>query len=355
MLRRILPFALLTVALAACGEGLVESSSLPVESALESGESELTGASVGLRIRSNANVNVRSGASTDNRVLVTAPTGSYATVLDASPRNGFYKVRFAGTEGWSYGRYWDAAPEAAAGGGEQVRANANVNIRSGVGTSHAILATASPGERADLVGTCSSTWLRVRFSGVEGCTFGAYWDRLGGGAAPADQAADNPADAGGGQGGGELDTIFARAESGVGFSYWWGGAKWSTDAGADRGTCYEASFSGHEGPYGADCSGFVHKVWQVPAQIALTTQGHPYTTWNFYNEEREWHRVARDDVRKGDSMVHRTNGGGHIFLYERGDAWGSMWTFEGRSCDAGVVHNLRTASSSYRAIRKNTL
>ena len=144
----------------------------------------------------------------------------------------------------------------------------------------------------------------------------------------------------------------SRAASGVGFSYWWGGGRWTTDAGADPGTCYAADFNEHRGPWGADCSGFVAKVWQVPGPIALETQSHPYSTWNFYNEEREWRRIDRGNVRRGDAMVYRADGGGHIFLYERGDAWGQMWTYEARSCDAGIVHNLRTASSSYRAIRR---
>jgi hypothetical protein len=54
-------------------------------------------------------------------------------------------------------------------------------------------------------------------------------------------------------------------------------------------------------------------------------------------------------------MVYNQNGAGHIFLYEKDDPWGSMWTFEARGCSYGIVHNIRTASSIFQAIRRDGL
>jgi hypothetical protein len=65
-----------------------------------------------------------------------------------------------------------------------------------------------------------------------------------------------------------------------------------------------------------------------------------------------WRTVSRSSVKKGDAFVYHSNGAGHIFLYESGDGWGSMWAYEAKGCSYGIVHNLRTASSAYKAIAR---
>jgi len=62
--------------------------------------------------------------------------------------------------------------------------------------------------------------------------------------------------------------------------------------------------------------------------------------------------VSRSAVKPGDALVYRLDGAGHIFLYESGDGWGSMWAYEAKGCATGIVHNLRTADSSYKAIAR---
>lgn len=149
--------------------------------------------------------------------------------------------------------------------------------------------------------------------------------------------------------------IIDWAQSGMGYSYWWGNGRWRTD-GAYRGSC-----SGgcprctHSGSYGADCSGFVAKVWRVPSSTPRSTNLHPYSTWHFYNESTNWSRINRADAQQADAMVYRSSRSGHIFLYDRADPWGTMWSYECKSCRVGCVHNLRTADSSYRAIRRKAL
>ena len=53
--------------------------------------------------------------------------------------------------------------------------------------------------------------------------------------------------------------------------------------------------------------------------------------------------------------MYRSGGAGHIVLYDSGDSWGSFWTYEARGCSYGVVHNLRTVSTSYKGIRRDGL
>jgi len=150
--------------------------------------------------------------------------------------------------------------------------------------------------------------------------------------------------------------ILDRAKSGVGFSYWWGHGRWRPEGptagtrGACTGACPNCS---HSGSYGADCSGYIAKAWQVPGwNDDITQDAHPYSTYNFYNEQTAWSGIQRSALLPGDALVYRSGGAGHIALYESGDGWGSMWLYEARSCGNGIVHNLRSLDGSYKAIRR---
>ncbi len=153
------------------------------------------------------------------------------------------------------------------------------------------------------------------------------------------------------------DAIIELAQSGVDYSYYWGHGNWRSDGtelGSCSGSCPDCT---HSGSYGADCSGFVAKVWQVPGPSPVTTNAHPYSTRNFRYSETHWDRIDRADAVRADAFVYRnsTNTGGHVVLFESGDPWGQLWTYEARGCSPGIVRNLRTLSSSYVAIRRHNL
>lgn len=151
------------------------------------------------------------------------------------------------------------------------------------------------------------------------------------------------------------DELICRANSAVGYSYWWGGAcwcrtgcspDWSCTPGGCSGNCPNCS---HWGGRGADCSGLTNKVWQVPDPIATTTCGHgPYVANSFRYSTSYWNVISRSSVEAGDVMASST----HVFVYHYGDPWGSMMVYEARGCAYGVVHRWRTASSSYSAARR---
>lgn len=148
--------------------------------------------------------------------------------------------------------------------------------------------------------------------------------------------------------------IVDRAVYGVGYSYWWGHGCWRTDGqypGSCSGSCPSCT---HTGSYGADCSGYVAKAWQVPSEIALTTDSHPYSTANFRWDTTWWSQVGWGEAKMADAFVYRNsaNTGGHVVLYESGDPWGSIWVYEAKGCSYGIVHNLKELSTSYVAIRR---
>jgi hypothetical protein len=262
------------VALFACStQGPVDGTDL--EGVGETGElsTELSGGvPIGTTLHTTAPLNLRSGASTSNKVLHVIPEGAaVVTINRTTPVNGFYNIKHAGVAGWSYGAY------------------------------------------------------------------------LKGG--------------GGGGGSTERDKAIARAIDGVGFSYWWGHGRWlgagptSSTKGSCSGSCPSCS---HSGSYGADCSGFVAKVWVVPSSNdQLNVDSHPYSTYNFDNETTHWHTISKSSLTRGDALVYNSGGAGHMYIFERGDGWGSHWAYEAKGCSYGIVHDLRTASSSYKAIRRN--
>jgi hypothetical protein len=259
----------------ATGEGAVDSEELtgaPEEiGALEDAVSGTLPA--GATLKATTNVNLRSGASTDNSILHVVPEGSTVTLVDTAPKNGFYKVKHNGTTGWSFGKYYMLVDE-------------------------------------------------------------------------------NPTSQPSGARGEAID----RAKAGVGFSYWWGHGRWkaegptSSNKGSCSGSCPDCS---HSGSYGADCSGYVGKIWQVPSSNSdLTVDAHPYGTIHFVQDSNLWKTVSRGDVKPADALVYNSGGAGHIILFEQGDGWGSMHAYECKGCSAGCVYGIRTASSSYKAIRR---
>ena len=154
------------------------------------------------------------------------------------------------------------------------------------------------------------------------------------------------------------DQLICRAKSGVGFSYWWGGACWcqsgcSPNFGCNKGGCSgNCPSCNHWGGHGADCSGFTSKVWQVPSGSAVSSCGHgPYVAKSYTSSGPHWDKISRSSLQKADALASST----HVMIWESGDPWGSMWTYECKGCSYGCVHNIRTASSSYSAARRHNL
>lgn len=236
--------------------------------------------------------------------------------------------------------------------GRYVRVTATaLNLRDAPGTQAAVLTTMPCGTRAAVLDGPSTTpvpdWWQLDHAGTIGWASGRYL---------VDEADYDAAICGGDAMPTDVAAIFERARAGVGYSYFWGHGAWRED-GTQRGTCTGSCPScSHTGAYGADCSGFIAKVWQVPRPSALDDDQHPYTTQNFYNDQTHWRPVQRSTMQPADAVVRRQDGAGHIALVEKtDDPFGQVWLYEARSCGVGVVHNLRSVDTSYIVIRRHDL
>lgn len=230
--------------------------------------------------------------------------------------------------------------------GSTLRSTTAVNLRSGPSTSHKTLLVVP---RAALVVTVDLTtpsngFYKVKYNGTVGYSHGAYYELV---SSPA-SASTAPL---------TRDQAISRAKSGVGFSYWWGHARFRPEgpASSTRGSCAGACPNcSHSGSYGGDCSGYLAKAWAVGANNSdLTVDSHPYSTYNFAHQETHWSKVSRSSLIRADALVYNANGAGHIVLFESGDGWGSMWTYECRGCAYGCVRNLRTLGSEFKGIRRH--
>jgi hypothetical protein len=245
----------------------------------------------------------------------------------------------------------------APGGKARVTAD-SLNLRDGVGTGANILTAMPCGAQVLVLAGPSTTpsagWWNLTYGQETGWASGKYLiaeasftDALCGGGAPSDGgtiSGSTPAD------------IFARAKLAVGFSYYWGHGSWRADhtqLGSCSGSCPSCT---HTGQYGADCSGFIAKVWQVPSPSALEADQHPYSTYNFYNETHHWKPVPRSSMQPADAVVRRSASAGHIALVEEAsDPFGDVWLYEARACGIGIVRNLRAVDSTYIVIRRDGL
>ena len=223
-----------------------------------------------------------------------------------------------------------------------VTASSGLNLRSGPSTSNAVLLTMPHGAVVSVT-DAQGAWYKVDFHGSVGWASASYLAEVPGATPPSTSPS---ADAG---------AILDRARSGVGFSYHWGAGCWSPGS-ASPGACYGSCPNcTHSGTWGADCSGFVAKAWQVPGASSLETCQHPYSTVNFQNDRSHWSAVSRGSVKGADAFVYNANGAGHIFLYESGDGWGWVKAYEAKGCSYGIVYGTRMAASQYSAIRRTGL
>jgi uncharacterized protein YraI len=230
------------------------------------------------------------------------------------------------------------AASAVVGGTATVTAT-ELNLRSGPGTTYSIVDTMPHGASVTVL-AAQNGWFKVTYQSETGWCSGTYLSAdAGGGGSPGGSTA--------------VDDAIARAESGLGFSYHWGAGCWDPASSA-HGTCVGSCPNcSHSGSWGADCSGYVAKVWQVPGASALTACAHPYSTVDFKNSHDHWSDVSRADIKRGDAFVHNDNGSGHIFIYDSGDAWGWAQAYEAKGCSYGIVHDTRQVSSIYKGIRRD--
>ncbi|MFH2009209.1 MAG: MYXO-CTERM sorting domain-containing protein [bacterium] len=162
-----------------------------------------------------------------------------------------------------------------------------------------------------------------------------------------------------------IDAIVCRGTSGEGFSYEWGGECWCNSgcdpdlASCSPGVCTPNPGSTgcpdctHSGTYGADCSGFVSKAWQVPDPYAINAcDVARYTASSFTTNHSYWNVVSMNALQPADAVASSS----HVILvigYE--DSFGEHEVVEAKGCVYGIVRQSRTFASTYSGARRINL
>jgi uncharacterized protein YraI len=126
-------------------------------------------------------LNMRTGPSTTNPVILVIPYGATVTVR-GGVQNGFYPVTYNGQQGWSSSDYL-ALAKPSTNGPQAGVATDFLNLRSGPSGSHPVIAVIPSG--ADLVinGESSGGYLSVTWSGFQGFAH-RDWIRVSGTTSP---------------------------------------------------------------------------------------------------------------------------------------------------------------------------
>ncbi len=110
-----------------------------------------------------ANVNLRSGAGTSFSVLLVIPNGATVNTT-GSVQNGFTQLVYNGTTGWSASQYVSVTGGTTAA----IVADGPLNLRSGPGTSFSVLALMPTGASLTITGALTSGFYPVNYNGTAG-------------------------------------------------------------------------------------------------------------------------------------------------------------------------------------------
>jgi uncharacterized protein YraI/peptidoglycan/xylan/chitin deacetylase (PgdA/CDA1 family) len=119
--------------------------------------------------RTNARLNLRSGAGTNFPVITIIPNGAIVDLLGVT-LSGFQQVRYAGYEGWAFGTYLVPV----SGGSTVTTTTANVNLRQGPSTVQAVILVIPAGSQVALTGAQAAGFHQVTYNGVTGWVSSAY-------------------------------------------------------------------------------------------------------------------------------------------------------------------------------------
>lgn len=131
------------------------------------------------KVKTTANLNMRSGTSTKHKVLRTIPKGKTVPV-SAVASNGWYQVKYQNKTGWISNRYVTvvakrSAPKAPVPKNTKtkkvnlwVATKSTVNLRKGAGTSHAVVRSIPKHSAAKATTQASNGWYKVTYKKKSG-------------------------------------------------------------------------------------------------------------------------------------------------------------------------------------------
>ena len=134
------------------------------------------------KVKTTANLNMRKGAGTGHKVVLTIPKGKTVNV-SATAANGWYKVAYSGKTGWISNRYVSVVSTPKKTETKKtttksvklwVKATAGLNVRKGAGTGHAVVAKLAKGDVAKATSQAANGWYKISVKGKTGWVSNKY-------------------------------------------------------------------------------------------------------------------------------------------------------------------------------------
>ncbi len=123
--------------------------------------------------QTTANVNLRAGASSKHKVILTIPKGKNVTYLSKS--GSWYKVKYANKTGYVSSSYLKkpTTSKPATGTSITYQTTASVNLRAGASTKHKVIVTIPKGKNVTYLSK-SGKWYKVKYANKTGYVSSTY-------------------------------------------------------------------------------------------------------------------------------------------------------------------------------------
>ncbi|MGO2031149.1 MAG: D-alanyl-D-alanine carboxypeptidase family protein [Glutamicibacter ardleyensis] len=133
--------------------------------------------------KTTANLNMRAGAGTSNRVILTIPKGKTVKATGKT-KSGWLQVTYKSKTGWVSGTYLSntstpkkSKPKTESSPKKKVKTKtttANLNMRTGNSTKKQVVLTIPKGKKVEIIGSKKSGWYPVKFKSKKGWVSGTY-------------------------------------------------------------------------------------------------------------------------------------------------------------------------------------
>lgn len=140
------------------------------------------------KVKTTANLNMRTGSGTSHKILLTIPKGKTLNV-SATASNGWFKVSYSGKTGWISNQYVSIVASKTPKTTETkkstpksttksvnlwVKATANLNVRNGAGTNHGVVTKLAKAQTAKASSQAANGWYQIKVAGKSGWVSNKY-------------------------------------------------------------------------------------------------------------------------------------------------------------------------------------
>lgn len=140
-------------------------------------------------------LNLRADALTSSQIIAVMPAGATVQLL-GEQRNGFVRVTYNGSQGWAFGEFLGSggatAPDdsgtdggTSSGATGSAQSTTDLNLRSGAGTSFAVIDVIPAGGQVQLTGTRQNNFAQLTYNGSQGWASLDFLTTGGGSGSPA--------------------------------------------------------------------------------------------------------------------------------------------------------------------------